>query len=176
MFDSVTIPVPIGNVPAAVSGAPYDVILIGDEPQLPVLIRAVLQAAGVEVNLFSALPAMVYEFRAGSSSPSAAILDLPFRIDENEISEGIAALRSVFPGIRVLLMTGCAADENLSLRLPHRDVWFLLKPFSISTLTGTVREILNGNGGRPGVCAAGNKPLRRQRGKIRTSSDAFMNW
>ena len=134
----------LSAAPLAMSRLVPEVILFTDEPQLTLLIAAVLSATGIAANLTRALPAEIYGIQAETRSLDVSILDLPFEVDENEVSLRIERLRQAFPSVRVLLMSGCALDEKLPERLLHRDVWFLPKPFNIARLAGTLRETLEG--------------------------------
>ena len=59
----------------------------------------------------------------------------------NELKERIQGLK---PNIKVLFMSGYTANAIMHRGILESDVHFLQKPFSVNSLAGKVREVLDG--------------------------------
>ena len=63
------------------------------------------------------------------------------RMDGRELT---ARLQKIYPGIRILIMSGHAGDGNSAERVLSAGMGFLAKPFTPESLKTAVRNVLDG--------------------------------
>jgi len=118
------------------------ILLVEDNDQVRTLTRKILRAAGYLV-LEAATPTAALSLAESHPEPIHLLLTdvvMP-HMNGEELARRMKALR---PDTKVIHMSGYTDDAILrNGRLPHGDA-FLAKPFTFSTLTETVRAILDG--------------------------------
>ena len=116
------------------------VLVVEDEPVLRVLVRRMLVTAGYRVEVAAnAGDALLYCERHGKEL-DLLLTDLVMPgMDGCQLADRLAPL---CPGARVLFMSGYSGDVLERHDLTGRA--FLPKPFDVATLTGKVRQVLDG--------------------------------
>jgi signal transduction histidine kinase/CheY-like chemotaxis protein len=112
------------------------VLVVEDEPGLRELIKVVLARAGHEVVAVAGPHAAL---AALNRQPAIKLALMDVVMPEMDGYDLATEARKISPGIHVVFMSAFAHD---SARHPGGDA-FLAKPFTVESLTGTVREALD---------------------------------
>lgn len=129
------------GLPAGLRGGAERVLLVDDEEGLRRVTQRALEKVGYRViTAANGLEALeIYRARAGEIDLIITDVTMPKL-------GGIALYRMLrqegYP-VRVLLTTGCAADEVLHGDLPAGELPLLQKPWTLADLTSRVREVLD---------------------------------
>ena len=125
----------------SVAGGSETVLVVEDEGSILRLIRSLLERFGYSV------------FCAETPSEALALVQKQEgRIDllltdvvmpEMDGKELTKRLQTVLPDLKVLFMSGYTANVIMHRGILESDVHFLQKPFTVQSLAGKVREILD---------------------------------
>jgi CheY-like chemotaxis protein len=116
------------------SGLP--VLVVEDEPHVRELIRLVLVRAGHKVLAVGGPHAALAEL---NRQPAISLMLVDVVMPEMDGYDLVVEARKISPGMRVVLMSGFARDTT---RHPGGD-GFLVKPFTVESLTGIVEGALD---------------------------------
>ena len=127
------------TVPAGLSGA-ETLLLVEDEEQVLNLARRILARQGYTV-LSASRPEMAVAVAARHAGPiHLLITDVVMPgMNGKELRE---RLRTSYPKLKCLFMSGYTADAIANEGVIEGGVHFLQKPFTLESLSGKVREIL----------------------------------
>jgi PAS domain S-box-containing protein len=124
-----------------VLGGGEAVLVVEDEAEVRMLVTETLEELG-----YSAL-------EATDSSSALALLRAGHRVDLMVSDVGLPGMngrkladeaRKLRPGLRVLLITGYAADAADRIGFLGNDISMMQKPFAIEALSNTIRKLLEG--------------------------------
>jgi PAS domain S-box-containing protein len=137
-------PQPARERPPGSTGRGETLLLVEDEPSVRSYARAVLESAGyvvIEADTGGRALAAVEECAV---RPNLLVTDVVMPgMGGLELAERLAA---VFPGIRVLYLSGYTEDPALRRIEPGAGTAFLGKPFDAAALLGSIRRLLDGEG------------------------------
>jgi nitrogen-specific signal transduction histidine kinase/CheY-like chemotaxis protein len=120
------------------------VLVVDDVETMRSTVARMMRVIGLDPVLVADGREAVEVFRAQPERFDLVLLDLTMPHMDGE--QAYTELRRLRPDARVVLMSGFNAQEAL-LRFPGRGLaGFLQKPFTIASLSATVREVLDGNG------------------------------
>ena len=132
--------IPVGREP--VRGGRETVLLGEDEGSIRMLAERILTESGYTVLLARSGEEAVDLFRQHRDEISLVILDMVMpRMGGKDAFE---AMRKEKPGLKVIFMSGYAADAIHDSFVVKPGTPFLGKPFSSSALARKVREVLDG--------------------------------
>jgi len=133
----------VGETPRDAGGGRETLLLVEDEPQLLELAREALAALGYTV-LSAASPGDALRLCEGHPGRiDLLVTDVVMPgMNGRQLRERIQRLR---PGLRVLFMSGYAADAIAHRGVLEGGVRFIEKPFSLDALGARVREALEGS-------------------------------
>jgi PAS domain S-box-containing protein len=117
------------------------VLVVEDRPEVRKLAVSALQDSGYQV-LEAAEGSMALQVAEEHSGPIHLLLTdviMP-HMTGKELAERLKPLR---PEIKVLYMSGYAADVISSRGSLNADEWYIAKPFSLDALLAKVQEVLN---------------------------------
>ena len=134
------------EVPAAVvaprRGGPERILIVEDDTVLRALMRRVLERSGYDiVEAANGLEALRL---VGEQQASIALVISDLIMPEMRGTELLRELRSVHPGLPVLLVSGYTEDAMMRQRTFEVGTAFLEKPFTPDILVRTVRTMLDG--------------------------------
>jgi nitrogen-specific signal transduction histidine kinase len=126
------------------------VLVVEDDLAIRALVRRTLAGAGYRVEEAAGADDALARAAALREGPDLLVTDviLPGQ-NGRELADALARRR---PGLRVLFMSGYAAQHSGEPLLPH-DAPFLPKPFAPEELLRRVREVLDGAPQRPAAAA-----------------------
>jgi signal transduction histidine kinase/CheY-like chemotaxis protein len=119
------------------------ILLVEDEPAVRALARRVLVRAGYTV-LESSSPSDALRL-AREHCPTIGLVVTDVVMPEMSGPELTEKITAVCPGVRVLYMSGYAADDAIGRGLTDSDTLLLQKPFSAQQLVEHVRSALDGS-------------------------------
>ena len=134
-------PAPPTPEPGALPKGDETVLLLEDKPEVRHVAARILRQQGYTV-LKAGDGEEALELHESHGEP----IDLPLtdvvlpKIGGQELAERVRAVR---PEIKVLFASGYTEDVILQRQVLHRDVRLLQKPFTLESLTGKVREVLD---------------------------------
>ena len=113
---------------------PSGALLVAErDPLVAAVIRKVLESAGYTVTVFGTADAAI-EWARGAGEPDLLIADV-------DLASLPGELRTRYPQLRVLLMSGVAHDELLE-QSQHPLVDYVAKPFTGDALLARVEELV----------------------------------
>ena len=117
------------------------ILLVEDDPPVRATAARILAAQGYRILEAGDGASALAMLKVPGSRPDLVITDVVLPgMGGRELAEEIARL---YPGIRILFVSGYTDDAILQHRLVERDVTLLQKPFTASSLAGKVREMLD---------------------------------
>jgi len=120
--------------------AGLQILVVEDEPALRRAIERMLRRLKCEVTVAASGEEALAAAAAQQLAPDVLITDMIMPgMSANVLVERFRAIR---PDLKVLRMSGYAADEIVGPTDPESPVPFLQKPFTISELTGAVQALL----------------------------------
>jgi CheY-like chemotaxis protein len=121
-------------------GAGETVLVVEDEPSILELTQTILQRFGYQV-LAAATPTEALKL-AKACGGSIALLITDVIMPEMNGRELVEEMRTVFPKLSYLFMSGYPADVIAHSGVLEAGVEFIQKPFSPKDLAAKVREVL----------------------------------
>jgi len=118
-------------------------LLVEDEPALRQLAACVLRDQGYLV-LEAVDGQEALEMLQGPLDPVPDLLVTDLAMPRLDGCALTALARGLFPGMRILCVTGDAENDRTTEDPPATATMFLHKPFTIEELTAKVRETLDG--------------------------------
>ena len=117
------------------------VLVVEDEPALRRAIERMLLRLKCRVTVAaSGEEALAAAQRGGAGAPDVLITDMI--MPGMSVTDFVERFRALRPNLKVLRISGYAADEVVGPTDPESVVPFLQKPFTISELTGAVQALL----------------------------------
>jgi CheY-like chemotaxis protein len=116
------------------------VLVIDDEPSVRDVARAILERAGFEVLVAASGREGLERFRAGADRIVAVLLDMTMPDFSGE--EVFAELRSIRPGVPVILSSGYNEQDATRRFAPAGLAGFIQKPYLPADLLSKVRAAL----------------------------------
>jgi len=113
------------------------ILIIEDDLRIAALVAEVLREAGYAAQVVSDL-GNARTFAVEGGHPRAIISDLVVT-DASEPALLVQALKDIFPGVPLALMTGVPPNRRAQLGVTHDRV--LEKPFELSALLQTVNDM-----------------------------------
>ena len=130
--------------PPGPTGRGETLLLVEDEPSVLSYTRAVLQSAGYVVIEADSGARALAAVEERAVRPHLLVTDVVMAgMGGRELAERLSA---VFPGIRILYLSGYTEDPALLRAGPGAGSAFLGKPFDAAALLGSVRRLLDGEG------------------------------
>ena len=126
--------------PARAPGPRGLVLVVDDEPALRRAAQRALEAAGFTVVTAKDGRDAVETYRARGGEIAAVVLDMCMPVLDGRST--FLELQAIDPGVRVLLTTGYALNEEAQEILDLGAVGFLAKPFGLFELSEAVAEVL----------------------------------
>jgi nitrogen-specific signal transduction histidine kinase len=127
--------------PRTVHQGAETVLVVEDNPLVRNLASNMLEAHGYTVLRAASGEECLRQVEEHRDAIHLLLVDVIMPgMNGREVHERVAALR---PEIRVLFMSGYAEDIIAPQGMLRKDVDFIAKPFSVESLTGKVREILD---------------------------------
>jgi len=120
------------------------ILVVDDEELVLELASEALRNRGYEVLTARNGKAALDVLAGASSLPSAALIDLAMPVMGGE--ELVPILNRDYPGLRIIVTSGYSEEDEEKAFPPGTVAGFLQKPYSLSTLTEKVEDILNGSG------------------------------
>jgi two-component system cell cycle sensor histidine kinase/response regulator CckA len=121
------------------------ILLVEDEPHVRLIARSILLHAGYRVLEASGGVEALQIGERHADAIDLLLTDVVMpQVNARELARRIRSLR---PGIKVLFMSGYTASVIESERTLDADAAFIEKPFTPSTLTVKVRQVLDTGGG-----------------------------
>jgi CheY-like chemotaxis protein len=119
------------------------VLVVEDEDGVRNLIRTLLRLAGYDVLSCQDGPEAIDLLNARGGNIHLVVTDINLGpiMDGVELAEN---LRSLFPAIKVLYISGRDEEERLAREIATGQAWFLMKPFTPRALAEQVKSILAG--------------------------------
>jgi PAS domain S-box-containing protein len=116
------------------------VLLVEDEESLRELVAGILSLRGYQVNVAVDGVDALQAFAGGQRPLDLLVTDVIMpRMNGKELSE---ALLKVYPGLKVIFMSGYTAENSVHRGLLQANVPFLQKPFAPHALLRKAREVL----------------------------------
>jgi len=125
----------------ATAGGAETILLVEDEPSILKMTRRMLEKTGYNV-LSAATPSEAME-KAKDHSGAIDMLMTDVVMPEMNGRELAGQIRVLFPGIRLLFMSGYTASVIAHKGILDDGVTFIQKPFSMADLTEKVRDVLD---------------------------------
>jgi CheY-like chemotaxis protein len=117
-----------------------NILLVEDDAMVSRTAVATLESFGYEVTHASDGARAVELARSDPSRFVLVLLDL--RMPGLTGEQTFDALRSVAPGLRVLVWSGCGAEQDVSSMLRRGAVGFVHKPYRVAELSRTVADAI----------------------------------
>src|SRR5262245_9567917 len=137
-------PAPVSRRPGTMPSGTATVLLVEDEDAVPSLTRHVLAACGYTVlEARDGAEAMLTAERHGGRIDLLLTDVVMPRMGGREVAE---RLQGLYPGMRVLFMSGYTDDAVVRHGILEKQVPFLQKPFTPAALAQKVREVLDAGG------------------------------
>ncbi len=127
--------------PAAIPAGNETVLVVEDEPSILHLGTTILQRFGYTV-LAARTPSEAIALASGHEGP-LHLLVTDVVMPEMNGKELKVRIEKIKPGIKVLFMSGYTANVIMHRGILEGEVQFLEKPFSVNSLAGKVREVLD---------------------------------
>ncbi|MDZ7665531.1 MAG: PAS domain S-box protein [Desulfotignum sp.] len=125
----------------AAAGGTETILLVEDEPKILRMTRMMLERKGYTV-ISSATPAKAVE-KAKNHSGAIDLLITDVVMPEMNGRDIARQITSLYPGIRLLFMSGYTANVIAHHGVLDDGVAFIQKPFSMAEMTAKVREVLD---------------------------------
>ncbi len=125
----------------AAAGGAETILLVEDEPAILRMTRMMLERKGYSV-LSAATPSEAVE-KAANYSGSIDLLMTDVVMPEMNGRDLAARIAALYPGVRLLFMSGYTANVIAHQGVLDDGVAFIQKPFSIADMTMKVRELLD---------------------------------
>jgi DNA-binding NtrC family response regulator len=116
------------------------VLVVDDDPSLTKAASRLLYAMGLEVLVAAASQEAVEICRARGKEIDAVLLD--FFLQGTKSMETLRQMRSLHPGIKVILMSGYGKQESVDSFAGMRLDGFLSKPFGYTEFESKIRAAL----------------------------------
>ena len=116
------------------------VLVVDDEPSLAKAASRLLDSMGFEVLVATVAQEAVEICRARGNGIDAVLLDLS--LEGTTSTEILRQMRSVHPGIKVILMSGYDTRESVKNFAGMRLDGFLSKPFGYTEIENAIRGAL----------------------------------
>ncbi|HEV2397702.1 MAG TPA: PAS domain S-box protein [Candidatus Sulfotelmatobacter sp.] len=127
--------------PAQVMRGSETILLVEDDPQLRQLSSSVLSHCGYRVLTASTPEEGLEICKANSQAIHLLVTDVVMpRINGRQLAERILKFR---PNLRVLYISGYTDNAIVHYGVLDPGLWFLPKPFTLSSLVAKVREVLD---------------------------------
>jgi PAS domain S-box-containing protein len=120
------------------------VLLVDDEPMIRDVGGEMLSALGFDVFTAASGAEAIERFRAHRGRIRLVILDMI--MPEMSGERVFEALRSIDPGVRVLLSSGYSLEGQARAILERGCDGFIQKPFNLREISGKIHEVLAGAG------------------------------
>jgi CheY-like chemotaxis protein len=130
---------------AAVRGA-ETILLVEDDDMVRTLVRETMENSGYRV--LEASDPLEARARAANCRSAIQLLITDVVMPKSSGPELAKELLGIFPGLKVLYMSGYTERTLLKRGVRSTEVAFLPKPFSPAELTAKVREVLENDGGK----------------------------
>jgi two-component system, cell cycle sensor histidine kinase and response regulator CckA len=116
------------------------VLVVDDDQRLTRAISRLLRAMELEVLVATGSQEAVEICRARGNEIDAVLLDL--YLQGKKSMETLRQMRSLHPGVKVILMSGYGRQESVDNFAGMRLDGFLLKPFGFTELESTIRAAI----------------------------------
>jgi PAS domain S-box-containing protein len=131
---------PVGEFEGIKGGHGECVLVVEDDAAVRDSLEEILGVLGYQVTTASCRE----EAWSACAQSDFDLLLSDYVLPDGSGTEIADELRERWPGLRVVLMSGYAQDEDVSQRAASGDLVFLQKPFSANALGETVRTALDG--------------------------------
>jgi len=121
------------------------IMVVDDEADIRLVVRACLERAGYEVSEASSAAALRQSFAA--PAPDVVVLDL--QLSDGDGLALLPELKQQWPRARVIILTGYGTVDAASKAYAVDDVYFESKPFDPETLNALVCLALSERKARP---------------------------
>jgi PAS domain S-box-containing protein len=139
------------QAPAYTTTADETVLVVEDEAAVRGLVQMTLERAGYSVVVAEDAPSALRILETSPSSIDLVLSDVVMpKISGAELT---VTLRSLYPKLKVLLMSGYVGSAGCPMPELPADVPLLQKPFTPKTLTDSIRAALAGSGSAAAVAA-----------------------
>ncbi len=125
----------------AASGGTETILLVEDEPTILRMTRMMLERKGYSV-LSAATPSAAVE-KAKNHSGAIDMLMTDVVMPEMNCRDLAGQITALYPGIRLLFMSGYTANVIVHQGVLDEGVAFIQKPFSMADMTMKIREVLD---------------------------------
>jgi two-component system cell cycle sensor histidine kinase/response regulator CckA len=116
------------------------ILVVDDEKSNATMMQEILESSGYRVLIAGSGQEAVAVYMEKGREVDLVLLDM--------IMPGMGggrtfdALRSIDPGVKVILSSGCSADGEVRQILERGCRGFIQKPFRIADITGMIREVV----------------------------------
>lgn len=134
-------PQPEAVAPATAHRGREHVLVVEDDPAVRSGTASLLSRAGYRVSVASGGEEALEQFRTLETLPDIVLTDVVMPgMGGSELAE---RLRTTYPSVRVVFMSGFADDDALVRGLSANALEFVAKPFSAGELLGAIRRVLD---------------------------------
>ena len=117
------------------------ILLVEDDEQLRLLSSSVLAHCGYNVLVASTPEEALAICRSASHDIRLLVTDVVMpRMNGRQLAEQVQRIR---PGMRVLYISGYTSDAIVHYGVLDPGLWFLPKPYTLSSLIAKVRQVLD---------------------------------
>ncbi|MBA4418012.1 MAG: hybrid sensor histidine kinase/response regulator [Syntrophus sp. (in: bacteria)] len=139
---SARIPVEEKTIPGEIQKGKETILLVDDEKAIIDVTRQILERLGYKVFIARSGREAIEVFKKERGSIDLVILDMVMPGIGG--AETFYGLKSVDPGVRVILSSGYSINDEALEIMKEGCRAFIQKPFKIDQLSGKLREVLNG--------------------------------
>ena len=116
------------------------ILLVEDEPDILGFVKQILENTGYSVHAVQSPSAAIRVASDGRNAFQLLLTDMV--MPEMNGSELACKLKELIPGLKIIFMSGYAADVIAGGATGDDEIRFIQKPFSFQTLVTTVEEVL----------------------------------
>ncbi|MGA2330164.1 MAG: PAS domain S-box protein [Syntrophales bacterium] len=117
------------------------ILLVDDEDVIIDVGSEILEVLGYKVSVARSGREAIEKYKEMQNEIDMVILDMI--MPEMDGGETFNALKSIDPGIKVILSSGYSADARSTRMMEQGCYGFIQKPYSVNTLSQKVREVLD---------------------------------
>jgi PAS domain S-box-containing protein len=117
------------------------ILLVDDEEVIIDVGSEILEVLGYKVSVARSGREAIEIYRERQGKIDMVILDMI--MPEMDGGETFNVLKSIDPGVKVILSSGYSADARSTKMMEQGCYGFIQKPYSVNTLSQKVREVLN---------------------------------